>query len=833
MRASKNVSLKSRRQVTFTDFRGVDFSSSPLRVNHTRATDMQNLICDFGINRKRNGWRELHRFEGRINGIFDCARDNSYLVHAGTEIFRVDKEYGTRIKLFAAAKDQPSTAFVHYDELYILCGKFMVYRDDGEGYKLRNVDESIAYTPTTTISINAVDGEGVPKGTQESLEDTNVLTRRRKNKLVGDSAGSKYLLDGIINSHESIVITVEFKPDKNVSIVLDALNEPVETREFSSEDGALTGTVTVKYKDGSLSSITFNQTTEYVTPGESNITVEYSAEGDAAVDLSACTFGMKFGADGNTDRLFLGGHPDYPNEDFYSEQDNFLYFPPGNRTTFGTDDSPIVGYARLSDTTQVIYKAENPVEATIYYRTGTNNDIYDENRNFIKTQAVFPISAGGIGEGVISRRACANFAGDVLMLSSNGVFGVTIGENVATSERYAKERSRSINARLVKNNLKDAVAIVYKNRYYLAVDGVCYVADAKYKYIPSDSVDGTYNYEWWYWTNIPACCFAEIDGALYFGTADGRVCVFDSEYTDRDNHLAADGDFSINIGDKSCYYNPNGSLHGIIDGDTITLDESTSPLHLLFIDSCEVDDNGKVINVGDLIINTYEGMRVFCDNVGDSDLKVDTPYYITDIDRGVCSFALMSDPEDYESVVRVSEGTRLSIRINGRPWLIGNVYDNEFSFVSERMGKIVKDEVVSYNGAVPTELTAVFTHHTNVVAKWFSAVMDLGTNVYSKSLLKLTVVVDIGASGPVKFGYETRLTNTEIAGKKLGGLSFDDVDFNEFSFTPNFASSYTVRVNERNFNYIIFRFVSDTRDPCAVHNLTATYKINKENRGVM
>lgn len=830
MRARTGISTKAQRQITLDDFRGVDFSSSPLRVKTSRATEMQNMICEFGVNRKRNGWRELFRFgDFKINGIYDCEADNSYLVHSGRCIYRVDKETENTVRLTDNVDDKPSTAFNHYDELYILCGKFMVYRKNESGaYTLVNIDEGVAYIPTTTISINKLDENGAPSGTQHELEPTNGLTSWRKNTLVGSDATTDapavYQLDGKINPDKSIRITAELSSGiKDITLAAGERtykDDEIDISVECGEDGALT------------SKIYFYTDTTPGVQGESNITVEFYALSADLIDISKCTFGMKFGADGNTDRLFLGGHPDLPNVDFYSEQDNFLYFPPGNKTTFGTDNAPIKAYARLSDKTQVIYKAENPYETTIYYRTGTNNSVYDESGNFVKTETVFPITAGGIGEGVISSRACANFAGDVLMLSSNGVYGVAIGENVATSERYAKERSRTINAKLTQHDLSSAVAIVYKNRYYLAVEGVCYIADARYKYVPEDSVDGSYNYEWWCWTNIPACAFAQIDGELYFGTDDGRVCKFDNEYTDRDKHEATDGDFTVKINENICYYNHNGTLHALADGDTVSISEESDAVHVAFIDECRVKD-GKIVDVGENIEKLYEGMCVYADNVGKSGLAPNVGYYVISTDRGRCSFALSTKPYDAESTVKIRVGGfRLSRRMNGTPWLIGGVNGESFGFYSRRDNELIRDELITYNGTVPVTNTASFIHHSNVVAKWYSPVMDLGTNVMSKTLLKLTIAVEPDGGGPLNFGYETRMSNADVVGKSMRGLSFDDIDFNNFTFETSFASSYTVRVKERNFNYIILRFISDSPYSCAVHNLTAVYKINKENRGI-
>lgn len=118
----------------------------------------------------------------------------------------------------------------------------------------------------------------------------------------------------------------------------------------------------------------------------------------------------------------------------------------------------------------------------------------------------FFVKAGSIGESCITAHGTANLSGDPLMVSENGVYGIVLSGNVATDERYARERSRSVNTELLKHDLSDACGIAYKNRYYLAVDGECFVADARYKYTLDADMDDTYNYEWFHYKNIPARC---------------------------------------------------------------------------------------------------------------------------------------------------------------------------------------------------------------------------------------------------------------------------------------------------------------------------------------
>ena len=75
MKANTNITLKNRRTLTLGNFKGVDFSSSPLSVRSDRASNMRNFINEYGVNKKRNGWNELLKIKHggvaqRINGIF-------------------------------------------------------------------------------------------------------------------------------------------------------------------------------------------------------------------------------------------------------------------------------------------------------------------------------------------------------------------------------------------------------------------------------------------------------------------------------------------------------------------------------------------------------------------------------------------------------------------------------------------------------------------------------------------------------------------------------------------------------------------------------------------
>lgn len=844
MRARTNISLKDRASLCFSDFRGVDLSSSPLDVPLSRATDARNFISEYGVNCKRNGWQEMFRIEvddepQQINGVFAFSVDGrrELLIHAGRRFYRTDMESDfaiediTESSTFARAAvdvtrltDRRSQCFIKKGRAYIIgCGDYLVYGswDGGKTYELRRVfDNEDTYIPTTTVSIDC--DEVVEDSVRATLDDVNLLSSYRINQLLGRSYGvSTWTLDsGSVDAGSDVSVRIETLEE----------GEPVEyVLSNSGEDK------TVLYRGTDVvGSVDFEQgkiklTGVLTSPQIENrdnifVTFRHTVEGYED-RITRCTFGTLFGVSGNTDRLFLAGNETFPNVDFHSEMDDYTYFGDRNTAVMGSEMSPIGGYAHLSDSTLAIFKENATDEADIFFRTGRYDDEVDAVSGVTETQAIFPLTAGHIGESVISRYACANFSGDNLMLSRNGIFGVVRSNNVVDAGRYVRERSRAINKRLLAHeDLSEAVSTVFEGRYYLAVDGVCYVADARYKYVRSDDVDGSYSYEWWYWDNIPVRVWAVIDGRLWFGSADGRVCVFDNEHADRTRIRSMSGDLALDIANnKMICREALGKLLG--ENDIVTI--KTDGVYSLFAEDVSVEE-GRIAVSEEEILEIFEGIEVYADEVGQSGLCVDTPYFIADVDRGLCTYTLAD--ADGKTVALTEGGFRLHKLLSGREIYLCDVAQVSFGLKETRHGKRVT--LSGYNDNVPTHPLAHFIHRAGICAEWYTPVTDLGTSMASKTLLKMTVVTEPGMRGVLSFGYDTKNASRAMSVRGEGGFSFEEFSFENFSFDTAFATSYTARVNQRNFNYIMFRIVSDNDEACAVNNFTVLYKINQNNKGV-
>ena len=137
----------------------------------------------------------------------------------------------------------------------------------------------------------------------------------------------------------------------------------------------------------------------------------------------------------------------------------------------------------------------------------------------------FPVEGSTKGEGNISQHAHDVLINEPLILSQNGVFSL----NTATlsDERYVYHKSYYIDSKLKQEtNLKDAIGICNDGKYYLAINDHVYVADSRFKTTTSNSKYSNYQYEWFYWTNLPVRIWFVWNNKLYFGDKHGNICTF-------------------------------------------------------------------------------------------------------------------------------------------------------------------------------------------------------------------------------------------------------------------------------------------------------------------
>lgn len=149
-------------------------------------------------------------------------------------------------------------------------------------------------------------------------------------------------------------------------------------------------------------------------------------------------------------------------------------------------------------------------------------------------------------------------------------------------------------------------------------------------------------------------------------------------------------------------------------------------------------------------------------------------------------------------------------------------------------GNVIEDRYIlaKYNNAA-IDAKAFKYIVKNVIAEWYTPIMDMGASDYIKVLTRMTLAAQQITNGVIKLGYETKNAYglKEIDSKGLDVFDFSNLNFGNFTFNTGFESSYTKHMKS-DFNYILFRFISDNDCDCCVYSLTVEYKINRLNKGV-
>ena len=242
--------------------------------------------------------------------------------------------------------------------------------------------------------------------------------------------------------------------------------------------------------------------------GRDNVSIAFSKTVPGAANtINRCRIAGLYGGKNDT-RVFLAGNPDEPHCDWQSGLYDPTYFPDTGFARMGTEASAIAGYLKQYES-QIIVKTGGAQEATSFART------------FVMTEdgtSYFTLRQGAHGEGAVAPRTFAMLNDVPLFLSAQGVMGV-YGTAVA-EQNTIRSISESVRPRLVQEQaMENACAAVFEGRYYLALNGNVYIADGHL-----NEEDGYP--AWFFWTNVPAQCLAVLDGRLWFGTADGRLCRF-------------------------------------------------------------------------------------------------------------------------------------------------------------------------------------------------------------------------------------------------------------------------------------------------------------------
>lgn len=488
-------------------FKGVDFTSSQLEVIAQRSPNAKNIINNDGYIESRNGYDILNTIGSQINGVWnvDVNGIDTFLVHSGTCLYQCSADFSESALIFNGMSNNRSKGLYFNDYLFIFDGvRAVVFsKFDGTNYEAKFLD-SIGYVPTTVVSID-INGAGT------NYEARNLMSPYFINTFVPgqiegepDSEGSPTYIDQStfkLNETDLDEITLVEK--------LTSAGTYEEVQEY-----------TCSLPKGEV----------YFTPGVSPVTghdsVRITAKKDYNVKskINNCDIAYLYGYEGNTNRIFVSGNSDLLNYDYWCHQDNPLYWPDENFAKIGIE--PIIGYEKLTDGNLAILKKHSDTDNTIYYR----------NYNLLNEVEVFPIKNGVKNIGCVSKYAINNLLNDPLFLSEQGVFSIIGSDN---GEKFAQQRSYYVNGKLLKEpNLENAISISVDGKYYIGINNHVYIADSRYLSYPKHAKTEQYQYEWFYWENIPARVFFSWNNKLYFGTDDGKICKFGDTYKDNNTNIS-------------------------------------------------------------------------------------------------------------------------------------------------------------------------------------------------------------------------------------------------------------------------------------------------------
>ena len=261
--------------------------------------------------------------------------------------------------------------------------------------------------------------------------------------------------------------------------------------------------------------------------GQDNVRIQaYKTFSGYADRINHCSIGAMFGVNGAHDRIFVSGNPDsgfnddgdpytYINCDWWSWQYDPTYFPDTAYSKMGSDNSAIMGYSIINNYLAA-HKDYKELTQSVLIREG---DLVDD-------EPVFKLINTLQGAGAISKYCFSYLATEPVFLTKLGVYAITAQD--ITGEKYAQDRSYYLEGKLLKEeNLEDAFAYVWKDYYILAVNNHLYILDGlQPMHTDKSRPYATRQYAGFYFTNIPASCFFEMDDYLYFGSMDGKIYRF-------------------------------------------------------------------------------------------------------------------------------------------------------------------------------------------------------------------------------------------------------------------------------------------------------------------
>lgn len=521
----------------YEDFKGVDFTSQVVSLN--RFPYAKNFIITDMVE-KRPGWEVKKTFTDPIYGLFNTIIDGTeyYLVHTGDKLYSITDFSLDPTLLISGINEGKSTGFYGGDKYYILTGKEYLQFD---GTTIKKIDGTETYD--TTFAYIPIEAE---ERTIFATDSYNLTLVGLNYSTISTTLGTPINeLSNLLTPYKVIkgknftsTGTATYARYRCIALSDDAINNTTvifklstgETFNGTVRTGTTDDNITVKYVDIPNQSSSHNGK-------DFEVFYQIRATDEVKLYESTSTSYIQYG---NGVYYFFTGNPNRPNMDWQSTLNDPTYIETDNYMIYGNEDE-ILGYGQYGQYLAVFKKGNR------------NTNIYVRYAREIEGLGVtFPVEIGvGGALGGISSHTISNLEGETLYLTNEGIYALT--SLSTTNQKVTRNRSYFVdNALLKEANLSNAIATTWDNKYVLAINGNMYILDGSRQKTYVEGFTNDYVYECLFWDNIPATSLLSSGNTLYFGTSDGKLCVFtDGVYKDNNENIDTvictklddDGDF--------------------------------------------------------------------------------------------------------------------------------------------------------------------------------------------------------------------------------------------------------------------------------------------------
>lgn len=468
--AQMNTSAKTPPLVRLEPFRGMNVSGSPTEINQNQSPNMLNVSLDLnGALNKRTGYSRVFPTSLGTGRINGLYE---FKKSDGSSIFLI--AWGTNLYTQSGA-DQPVSIYsgLANQSVHFFVNNGKCYIMDGTNYLVYDgttVSQITPYVPTIQMS-------KPPAGGGTAYEDFNLLGNKFKDSFSGTGTDTAFQLS--LTGLDSTTVTAQVGTNtitEGSGLTVDRVNGKVT---FTTAPASGTNNV-------------------IITAGK---TVSGYAE-----RIKNCTFSIGFGGSNDT-RIFISGNINMAEYVFRSGLLDPTYFPENGYYKF-TDK--VMGFSKQYDYLVIErYSGKHQVR----YSMASDGTV------------TFPSKPINDEIGCIASNTIQIIDNNPVSLYKDGVYAIT-ATNVI-DENNVVHISRNIDRLLLlEAGLEDAISIDFDKKYWLALNGKVYILDYTQK--TNVSPFG----EWYIYDNIPASCFFEMGGFLYFGSStDGIVYKFYKDST--------------------------------------------------------------------------------------------------------------------------------------------------------------------------------------------------------------------------------------------------------------------------------------------------------------